>query len=63
MHVLFIFFRNKNYEQSTILLRGLGTEILRQLNHNFFEASGRHFMKYWGDECQGPRKIYMSVSW
>ena len=20
-------------------------------------------MKYWGGECQGPRKIYMSVPW
>ena len=25
--------------------------------------SGGHFMKYWGDECQGPCKIYMSVPW
>ena len=27
-----------------------------------FMSSGGHFMKYWGGgECQGPRKIFMSV--
>ena len=30
---------------------------------NKFRNSGEHFMKYWGGECQGPCKIYMSVPW
>ena len=32
---------------------------------NFMDVfSGGHFMKYWGGgECQGRRKIYMSVPW
>ena len=33
---------------------------LRCLKQRLF-SSGGHFMKYWGGECQGPRKIYMSV--
>ena len=26
-------------------------------------SSGRHFVKYWGGECQGLCEIYMSVPW
>ena len=36
---------------------------VRIIYNGLVPISGGHFVKYWGDECQGPCKIYMSVPW